>query len=268
MDFFVVKNKKLAIEEFVIYEIRTKDRGLIITTSIMGFLVKKSSKVIPKDLLPEKDENNYIFEALGNSCFSRQKTLIPEGYKKIRRPDKKYLMTYWLQPYISPEKIKVLNQEGYEFYNWIKQSRKYWITIKDIEKLKPNEKIKLLVLDRNVGDLVTIKEGQLYKPETFFVNNSAIYYKCDNGSLAGKIKYNWQESYSKPYDFEFDIEYETGNWYPLTNGILPAKDSQGIYKLLGKDKNWSEFPKSTPIGWRRPMILWSDLKKLKKVYQL
>jgi hypothetical protein len=271
MDFFVVINKKLANEEFVIYEKGTKDSGIY---SLYGILSKKSSKVIPKELLPDKDEDNYIFEALGNSTFSSKKKLIPEGYNKIRRTEKtgsfKWLLMTYLQPYISPEKIKLLNQEGYEIDKWIEQYRKYWITIKDIEKLKPNEKIKLLVLDRNVYDsLDKFKKGQLYKPEKFFVNNSAIYWKNNNDSLSGKIKYKWQKGSEPAYDFEFDIEYKKNSWYPLINGILLARDHQGFLELLGKDKNWLEFPKSTHIGWRGPMIMWNNLNKIKyKVYNL
>jgi len=271
MDFFVVKNKKLANEEFVIYQKRTKDHVIIIHGSISGFIAKKSSKVIPKELLPEKDENNYIFEALGNSTFSREKKLIPEGYKKIRRTDKtfnlKWALSYYLQPFISPEKIAILNQEGYELEKWIQQYRKYWLTIKDVEKLKPNKKIKLLVLDRNVWDAKNkFKKGKLYKPENFFVDNSAVYFKNNMASLNGKIKHQWQNNDEEPYDFEFEIEYKKNNWYPLTNGILPAEDEQGFLQLLGEDKSWSEFPKSTHIGCRGPMILWDDLKKLKKVW--
>jgi len=269
MDFFVIKNKKLANEEFVIYQLRTKENAIIIHGSICGFLAKKSSKVIPKELLPEKDEDNYIFEALGNSTFSRNKKLIPEEYKKIKRTDKifslKWALSYYLQPYISPEKIALLNQEGYELENWIQQYRKYWITIKDIEKLESNKKIKLLVLDRNIWN-DRHKRGKLYKPENFFVNNSAIYWKNNMTSLEGKIKHEWQNKDDEPYDFEFEIEYKKNNWYPLINGILPAEDEQGFFQLLGHNKSWSQFSKSTHIGNRGPMILWSNLKKLKKVY--
>ena len=87
-------------------------------------------------------------------------------------------------------------------------------------------------------------------------------------SLDGKIKHQWQNNNEEPYNFEFEIEYKKNNWYPLTNGILPAEDEQGFSELLGEDKSWSEFPKSTHIGWRGPMILWDDLKKLKKVWLL
>jgi len=154
---------------------------------------------------------------------------------------------------------------------WIEKSKKYWITIKDIEKLKPNTKIKLLVLDRNVYDCKDkFKRGQLYIPEKFMTDNSAVYWKNNVASLKGYIIHKWQEKEDDivPFDIEFDIQYDKKNWYPLTNGILPAEDEQGYFKLLGVAKSWSEFPKATHIGWRGLMILWSNLTKLKKIYRL
>ena len=50
--------------------------------------------------------------------------------------------------------------------------------------------------------------------------------------------------------------------------LLTTTDEQGFYELLGEDKSWIEFSKMTHIGWRGPMILWSNLNKLEKVYRL
>ena len=268
MDFFIVKNKKKALEEFVIYQKRTKNHVIIIQGTICGFLALKSNKSIPKNLV-EEDDKDYIFEALGNSTFSTVKKKIPEGYNRVQKTDKhfnnKWFERVYLQKYISPEKIEILNESGFEMEKWIEKSKKYWITIKDIEKLKANKKIKLLVLDRNVYDSKDkFKRGKLYKPENFFIDNSAVYWKNNVASLEGKIVHKWQED----HNFEFDIQYDKHNWYPLLNGILPAEDEQGFSKLLGVTKSWSEFPKTTHIGWRGPMILWSNLTKLEKIYRL
>ena len=86
--------------------------------------------------------------------------------------------------------------------------------------------------------------------------------------MNGKIKYKWQNNTEEALNFEFEIEYKKNNWYPLINGTLPAEDEQGFSQLLGIEKNWSEFPKKTHIGWRGPIILWNDLKHLDKVYIL
>jgi len=266
MNFFIVKNKKKALEEFVVYQKRTKNHVIIIQGTICGFLALKSSKVIPKEL-NDKDDKDYIFEALGNSTFSKEKIKIPAGYKKINM-NAEWILKVYLQKYISPEKIEILNQNGSEINSWIQKNRKYWLTIKDIENLKVNKKIKLLVLDRNIYDCKDkFIRGKLYKPENFFIENSAIYWKNNVVNLDGSIYYKWQNN-QKPYEFEFEIEYKKNNWYPLKNGILPATDEQGFSELLGEDMSWSEFPKKTHIGWRGPMILWENLKKLEKVYIL
>ena len=63
-------------------------------------------------------------------------------------------------------------------------------------------------------------------------------------------------------------KYQKNNWYPLNNnGKLGKKDRQGFADF--KDKaglHYSEFTKSTPLGFRGPMIKYSSLKDLPKVY--
>ena len=108
-------------------------------------------------------------------------------------------------------------------------------------------------------------EGKLYKPTSFFKRNYAWYWKTDNHLLKGKIKYEWQDKTEQPYDFEFDIEYEKGHWYPLTDGILQDKHKQ---KIISKNKNkfWTGFPENTPLGMRGPIIIWNEIKDMEKVY--
>ena len=239
MNFFIVKNKEKALDEFVTYQKKTKEHNVfIIHGTISGIKSLKSSKVISKDLLPSKDEKNYIFEALGNCAFSKEKREIPKDYKKVKR-NNDWITKVFLEKYISPEKILKLNTQGCELGKWIEKNRKYWLTIKDIEKLKINKKIKLLVLDRNIYDNKDLfKKGTLYKPENFFVNDSAVYWKTSIIGLNGKIKYAWQNNTDEAFNFEFEIEYKKNNWYPLINGTLPAEDEQDFSELLGVEKNW------------------------------
>jgi hypothetical protein len=152
MNFFIAKNKDKILDEFVTYQKKTKEHNIIIIHgTISGIKLLKSSKVIPKDLLPDKDEKNYIFEALGNSTFSKEKKEIPKDYKKVKR-NNDWITKVFLEKYISPEKILKLNTQGYELGKWIDKNRKHWLTIKDVEKLKINKKIKLLVLDSYIFD--------------------------------------------------------------------------------------------------------------------
>jgi len=69
------------------------------------------------------------------------------------------------------------------------------------------------------------------------------------------------------YEEIFELEYMKDNWYPLINGKIPAKDEQGIMKFPNKKpKSWTEYPETTHVGWRGPMILWSDVKKMPGIY--
>ena len=56
--------------------------------------------------------------------------------------------------YLSPK------PNGLELFDWKYKMRSHWITIKDIIKMKKGEKIKVLLLDRNIRDNV----GNFNKP--------------------------------------------------------------------------------------------------------
>jgi len=270
MSFFVLENKKAikeAKKEFVVFKKNNNP-------PIFGILSLQKSKVLPQDLLPEKDEPRKIFIALGNSKFSREKTKIQNNYKMVERTNEMYgddwLLSYFLNKYFFPEEIKKLNAKGSELNDWINFYKNYWFTICDIKYLPINKKIKIIMLDRNVYDNKDkMKKGSLYTPSYFFKLNTATYWKTNNDTLEGKIKYKWQKEEEDPLDFSFHIEYKKNNWYPMTDGFLPEKDNQYMFKLLNKKKHWRDFPVSTHIGFRGPVILWSDLKFLhKKIYIL
>lgn len=156
-------------------------------------------------------------------------------------------------------------KKGLEFTKWKERSRAYWLTIKDIENMKNGEKMHVLMLDRNALDSHdnTIRVNKLYKPSTFFKNNKEIY--THSHKLYGNITYH-KDSITFNKKNGFHVEYTKNNWYPLMNDHLPSKDPQKIVQLLGKRVNWKHMKKSTHIGWRGPLIKWSDLKKLPNVY--
>ena len=147
---------------------------------------------------------------------------------------------------------------------WYLKSKKFWLKKKDFEKMKIGEKKDVLMLDRNVWDVLDKKaKNKPFEPEKFFSKSKAsIEYLGDM-----KIKLTYKINKKKQTDeVELHVNYKRGMWYPLKDGILPAKDKQGVFTLLGKDKPWNKFRKDTPMGIRGPMIEWSNLKKLPKVY--
>lgn len=248
------------IENFKIYTRVTEDKsGGIMTEYLEG---------IPGD------KKNYIHESTSEyGDFDNKAIKIPKGYKLNK--SKKIGDPEWVKEYVcklrknkTQKVVKKKETEklkgGLIFNDWYNKSKKYWLTINDIIKLKPNDKIVLLSLHRNVLDIPydTLKDNKLYKPEVFFKDSKDTYvHKKD---LVGDLKFDR----GMEKDITFDVEYKKGSWYPFSNGYLPAKDSQGRFKLLGKKTHWTKFNKKTHIGFRGPIMLWSDLKKMPKIYKV
>jgi hypothetical protein len=176
---------------------------------------------------------------------------IPEGYKKVRINRK------WLETYMCPEAVdedKLKNAGGIPDHEWIKLAKqKYGFTIRDFLALQPGQSIDLLMMDRNVLDIVESnpnKRGRLYTPHHFFKGQKARFIRSANDNLLiGKMIW----SYTTEEQFEPDIEYKKNHWYPLQDGKVGSK-------------HWSKFPKSTKIGWRGAMIPWKNVAQLPKVY--
>lgn len=214
----------------------------------------------------ERKEGNNVFRVIQGWELpdGRLKTMegnvveIPSEYKKVRI-DKK-----WLLSTICPVPLdmkKIHKEKALSASDWInKASAKHGLTIGFVKKLKVGEKVTVLMLDRNVLDGVPYNQnGKVFSPAPFFKNNKTTFiYQGDM-----KMRLNW---FGTPTDMEFDVEYRKGNWYPLNDGVLPAKDTQGLFTLFGQDTKWTEFPTKTKVGVRGPMILWSHVKDLPKVY--
>jgi len=99
--------------------------------------------------------------------------------------------------------------------------------------------------------------------QELFKNKSIMEYTHVKG-LMGRVK--WLNFYSHNMDFEFDIEFSKNKWYPLTNGMLPPF----LNKVFNIDKPieiyWNNYDKNTNIGWRGPMLLWTDVLKSPMIY--
>lgn len=206
-----------------------------------------------------------------------------KNYKKLDKKDVPKIIKNEISNYVCKmnKKIEMLFKKGIpnSFYEHF--IKKHWLTIGDIKKLKKGEEIKMLNFDRNIGDIIynmiedkSLKPLKLYDPKEFFKNGWVKYYH--NKDLLGKILYAWQEEddyknnseANKPMKFIFHIEYKTNNWYPLdSKGYLPAKSGDfGNILLDGKKKHWTKFPDNTHIGWRGPMVIWSKLDNLPKIF--
>lgn len=197
----------------------------------------------------------FFYEAYGNSKIAINHIAIPEGYKKKRRTNN-YCSDEWVKDFYFNKYIDPIIFEGKLTPNkWIKDAIPNWLTIETVLKMKPNKKFKVLLLDRNVKDTIEFSKrkkelikGNDYKPNIYFKDSFAFLRRKNTSDLKMEILYSFENEYR---DFEFDIEYLSGKWFPLENGIN-----------IEDGKEWKDYPLYTHIGWRGPMIMWKDIKNL------
>jgi hypothetical protein len=202
--------------------------------------------------------NGFFYEAYGNSKIAINHIEIPIGYKKKRRTNKQY-NDDWVKDFYFNKYIEPMIFEGKLTPNkWIKEVISNWLTIEKVLAMKPNKKVKVLLLDRNLLDTVEsskrkkeLVKGNDYKPSYYFKDSFAYIKRKNEIDLSMEILYSFENEYR---DFEFEIEYINNNWFPLENGLN-----------IEDEKQWKDYPTYKHIGWRGPMILWKDLKNLPMV---
>jgi hypothetical protein len=249
---FIQLTEEECTSRLVRYTKRTKAGGLG-----QPYSVVKSVTGVP-------GKEGYIHEALGCGRVKSVATKIPNGYKK-NRLSKKFMRT-WYCKVPNAEEVAKAKKGGVELYEWIKKMRSRYITIATVSRMKKGQTIKMLSLNRNIGDETDgFPEYELYTPAHFF-RFSAVTYTHDHG-VTGTIKFHWQGKDEDPYPFTFEIEYKPESWFPLDkDDNLPSSGDQGFSPLLGKKIHYTKFPRKTPLGYRGPMIPWSTLSTLPKVY--
>lgn len=243
-----------------------------IEDKINNFVIFKNKNNNNDKLFGLMADDEHIYEALKNCKFEKNLKVIPPNYKQIDRTNKYYsnelVKNLFFQKYTSPEKIIKLKEMGCNFDEWYNKSRKYWLKLKTILYMKNDTEIKCLLLDRNVTDIIydINKLGKLYDPKIFFKNNMVTIKKVKD--LTVKIQLPHENKINKSRNFEFHVEYKKDNWYPLINGTLANKCEQMGYSLLDKEYKWYELPKNICIGYRGPMIMWSVMDFMPKIYFL
>lgn len=256
----MIVDSKTCLANFVRYEKENKKKA---PKNVFNKTVLQGMPGEPGYVHPAKDDG-----------FADAAVKVPKGFKRVPVKQDWLKMTDMCRAAINDKQLAKLSAGGKDWRSWWAASQKYWMTIADVERIPPGKTIDACFLHRNVWDTTMTPErrGKLHKPSTFFAEEKARFAQVHRYTrtsrkttpLEGQSMFVEYESEPKP--FEFEIEYAKGKWYPLSKGVLPAKDSQGAFKLLGTAKHWSEFPKTTHVGWRGPMIAWENLDKLPKIY--
>jgi hypothetical protein len=199
-----------------------------------------------------------VFKVMRRGVVSTIATKIPAGFK-ASPVDKETRRVYCAKASTAQKNARL---GGLDFNLWIGRASQKYLTIGDIVKLKKGSKLTLLLLDRNVGDRVAtrVPPFQLYTPAYFFRPQRAVY--THDHDLTGTLDFDGEEGV-----FTFDVNYKPRHWYPLNkDGVLPAKDNQTRRPLLGKATHYKTMSKKTHVGMRGPIVLWSKLKTMPKVF--
>lgn len=159
--------------------------------------------------------------------------------------------------------------------DWFEAIRSYHLTIEDLLKMKPGEKLEVVFLHRNFCDEIYNKfhqgkSNQVYDPAVFLKD------------LVEKFKYKGDMKWEMPYDDYIHIDssrYGLPMWYPLNKegkikieedeikclGISHTLTDSERKKLEVVGKHWDSYPVQSEVGYRGPMIRASDLHKLPKL---
>lgn len=203
-----------------------------------------------------KNDDRCIHEALGGRRFKKEETSL-KGYRLQKKTS-----------YVSNAcKERVPKKKGkLELSEWIQHVRPFWLTIADVKRLKPGDKLEIVYLDRNIYDyLDPLPKNKMLRPDMSFQHATGMY--VHGKDMAGTLILDHKSDDPITVEpFEFDVEYKKGKWYPLYKGYLPARDDQTSVDLLGKKTHWTKMPPTTAVGSRGPMVLVSDLNELPKFY--
>jgi len=120
----------------------------------------------------------------------------------------------------------------------------------------------VLMLDRNFGDTLdaTATPNKPMRAATLLASSRATFTRTKD--LQGQLVLHYKGEDIDISPFEFHVTVPNG-WFPLFDGILPAKDEQGFTKLYDKPIRWQDMPSDTHVGFRGPMMPWSVVAKEK-----
>ncbi len=168
------------------------------------------------------------------------------------------------------------DEKSLEMYDFIEQCKDNHLTINDILDLSAGDKLDVVIWDRNFEEYWIwnkAKSNKPYDPQIFFgPNRWTIIYKGDMEwtiiSEAGE-----GESFDHPVHLNTEHLNTYMIWVGLENdGMVHIeyeiiKEGNKIPKgWIETHIHWKDFPKTTRVGWRGPIMLWKKLEKLAKVY--
>lgn len=156
-------------------------------------------------------------------------------------------------------------RKGLDLFKWIERVRKFYLTIGDVEKMKLGENLDVVLLYPELFDpgILKITRNKMHLPKS--LKKIAGTYTHKDG-INGVLNIMDGIIYTDASD-DLQVQIEKG-WHNFYDGFLPTKwqeydlkTEKMVWKYRRK-MGWKDLPKSTPVGWKGPIIRVSDLKKM------
>jgi hypothetical protein len=153
----------------------------------------------------------------------------------------------------SVDEAALMKSGALEHEKWLHASRRYWLTIADLDKngMRP---LVVLSMHRNLGDHSADQRvnprGKSILPARFYREAKSTF--VPRGDLGGALK--MADMRGDIIEIGPDVDHQ-GWWAPLDAG-----------ELLEKHVTWKQLPRKTHVGFRGPMMAWSDVLKMPRVY--
>ena len=200
-----------------------------------------------------------LHQSMNGLEFDAAETMVGPGFKVAQNSE-------WSDAC----KTKVKRMKGLDLFKWVERVRKFYLTIGDIEKMMPGEKVDVVLLYPELFDVEILKvtRNKMLHPESLKkIAGTYVHKDGINGALnvAGGI------IHTDATGNHLQVQIDKG-WHNFYDGFLPTKWQEFDFKTdkmvwkYRKKMGWKDLPKSTPVGWRGPIIRVSDLKKMPMFY--
>lgn len=145
------------------------------------------------------------------------------------------------------------------------KSRGWCVTIDDIKKMSVGDCLDVALMDRNWMD-VACEDRPDPMPAREFLRRNRVRF-CKSGAFVGAFTPHDKDggTFGDSLTTELHVEYAPLQFFPLFNGVLPAKDPQTDRALLGTRIAADEMNDRTLVGWRGPMIRWDRLEHMPEI---
>jgi hypothetical protein len=174
--------------------------------------------------------------------------IVPRGY--VRRPMSRALVaSVYCKP--SVDEAALWLSGALEWQKWVNASRRHWLTIADFDAAAKKKNARLVVLamfgDDSADERINPR-GKAILPTRFFREAKCTFVPRGggDGGIGGSLT---MDKGDVIIEIGPDVERRPGEWQPL--------GAAGPFRVL---------PRKTHVGYRGPMMLWSDVAKMPRVY--